>query len=358
MLKKIFRKTKELVTGKTKIKLIFESTTKKEPQKVINILDTNFSISNPPENKKKFKKLVAIDGIAGFAGSSAITDFLGEFSNVTSLGGVDMQENPDRGAENSFECDFFRDSHGVYELEKICYFEDDRIQDGAIRDFLKLVQKNNDCKNISFYQDSYLIKTRNFLNELIDYTVDWDYPLLNYFVKKLTVPQYRRIASKYLKSLLETIPSEEYLVMDNMASITNPKKDVLSGYFGNTKILASCRDPRDIYTAARNLPGNDWVPKDPKVFVKWYENYWNKFQYKKNKNVLLIRFEDFVFNYDKTSKKITKFLGLSESTHLNKRKYFNPEVSKNNIGIYKNYADQSAIKYIEKNLNKLLYTKI
>lgn len=355
MIKKILRKTKEILTGKTKVKVIFENQQKEKTETTINLLAPDFTLPVPTENKKKYKQLISIDGIAGFAGSSAITDFLGEFSNVTSLGGVDMKENPERGINNSFECDFFRDAHGVYELEKICYFEDDRIQDGAIRDFLDLVKKNNDCKHSSFYQDAFLLKTRDFLSKIIDYTVDWEYPLLNYFVKNLSVSQYRKIASKYLKSLLETIPSEEYLVMDNLASITNPIPEVITDYFGNIKILASCRDPRDIYTAARNLPGNDWVPKDPKVFVKWYENYWNKFQYKKNKNVLFIRFEDFVLNYEKISKKITKFLGLSEDTHINKLKYFNPEISKNNIGIYKTYKEQAAIKYIEKNLSKMLY---
>lgn len=360
VIKKTFTFIKKILKGEKKLKFInIETPTENNDIVSFSKLIDKTKNTTPPVNKKKFKKLISIDGIAGFAGSSAITDFLGEFSNVTSIGGVDMKENPYRGTSNSFEFDFFRDAHGIYELEKICYFEDDRIQDGAIRDFIELVNKNNKCKHISFYQDDYLIKTKEFLNEIIDFTVDWDYPLLNYFVKKLSVTQYRKIAAKYLKSLLETIPSEEYLVMDNMASITNPKPDIISDYFGDIKILASCRDPRDIYTAARNLPGNDWVPADPEIFVKWYENYWHKFQYQKNKNVLFIRFEDFIFDYDKTSAKITKFLGLSDSNHINKFTYFNPKISINNIGIYKTYKDQNAIKYIEKNLSKMLYkTKI
>lgn len=38
------------------------------------------------QNASIYKNLVCIDGV-GFCGSSAIGDFLGEFSNVTSLGG-------------------------------------------------------------------------------------------------------------------------------------------------------------------------------------------------------------------------------------------------------------------------------
>lgn len=38
------------------------------------------------QNTSIYKNLVCIDGV-GFCGSSAVGDFLGEFSNVTSLGG-------------------------------------------------------------------------------------------------------------------------------------------------------------------------------------------------------------------------------------------------------------------------------
>ena len=96
-----------------------------------------------------------------------------------------------------------------------------------------------------------------------------------------------------------------------MASITNPKQDVLKDYFGDVKILASYRDPRDLYIAARNLSGNDWVPKDPIIFVKWYKWYFERFNYSNNSNVLLIRFEDFVFKYEEISLKIRNFINYS-----------------------------------------------
>ena len=38
-----------------------------------------------------------------------------------------------------------------------------------------------------------------------------------------------------------------------------------------------------------------------------------------------------------------------------RKKFFNPEKSKNNIGIYKNYNDKEAIKYIEDNLKEFCY---
>ena len=150
--------------------------------------------------------------------------------------------------------------------------------------------------------------------------------------------------------------SKEYLVLDNLASIVVPDSNILNDYFGKYKLLASWRDPRDLNTAARNLSGNDWVPKDPEAFVKWYKWYITRYLSVKNDNLLLSRFEDFVYHYEETSKKICDFLKLSQKNQEKKFAYFNQKISINNIGLYKNYSDQKAIDYITTNLKKYLYT--
>ena len=60
-------------------------------------------------------------------------------------------------------------------------------------------------------------------------------------------------------------------------------------------------------------------------------------------------------NYETISKKIMDFVGLEEKEHVKKFAYFNPEISRNNIGIYKKYKDQAAIKIIEDELSEYLY---
>lgn len=344
----------QIITRKRTLKIFLEKNTEPIVEEDAENIFFYKKIECASPNTNIFSKLISIDGIAGFAGSSAITDFLGEFSNCTSIGGVDIRENPDRGIDNSYECDFFRDAYGVYELEKICYFDDDRIQDEAIRAFIKKVITNYKSY-ISFYNDFYLDESRKFINDILDFRFEWTGNFQNYFVKKLSVNEYREKAKKYIYNLISNIPSKEYLILDNLASITNPKQDVLKDYFGDVKILASYRDPRDLFTAARNLSGNDWVPKDPIIFVKWYKWYFERFNYNNNSNVLLIRFEDFVFKYEEISLKIRNFINLDEGNHDLKFKFFNPDISKNNIGIYKNYHDQNAIKCIEENLSDYIY---
>ena len=302
--------------------------------------------------------MIAVDGIAAWAGSSAITDFLAEFSNSTSLGGVDENENPDRGQENSYEFDFFRDYHGLYELEKICDFDGNRILNGNISDFIKLVE-NNYKSGIPFYNDYYLAQTQIFLKKILDFYFPVNEYETEYFVKKITKEEFRKYAREYIKALLESVPSKEFLVFDNLCSISNPKDDVLTDYFGEYKLVTSIRDPRDLYTSARTYPPFEitFIPRDPHLFVKYYRWYAERYESKKNPNVLLIRFEEFVHDYERVAAEIREFCGLDEKLQTKKFAYFNPQISKNNIGIYKKYKDQDAIKIIEEELKEYLYTE-
>lgn len=349
----------DFISGKRKIKVSFEYKKQEKTEETaplnfaIDLLEKHFEIQK--KNEAVYSQLIGIDGICAGSGSSAITDYLGEFSTCTSIGGVDENENPARGGENGYEVDFFRDAHGVLELEKICDFDNTRICETAIKEFIDLVEKNYTTMN-HFYNDTYLKNTQTFLHQLLDLYFSWN--STNFFyVKKLSKEEYRAIAKKYILSILQTIPSKDNLVLDNIFSISNPQDKILSDYFGNYKLLVSIRDPRDLYTSARTYPPFDFgvVPKDPYVFIKYFKYKINLYNIKENKNLKLIQFEEFVQNYEKVSKEIRDFLGLNESDHIKKFEYFNPDISKNNVGIYKNYSDQESIKIIEEGLKDYLY---
>lgn len=57
-----------------------------------------------------------------------------------------------------------------------------------------------------------------------------------------------------------------------------------------------------------------------------------------NENILLLKFEDVVSEYDINKKKIERFLGLNENDHILKKKYFDPSRSIKNIGLHENSA--------------------
>jgi hypothetical protein len=59
-----------------------------------------------------------------------------------------------------------------------------------------------------------------------------------------------------------------------------------------------------------------------------------------------------VLNYQETVEKIIIFLGETKESHRFPKKYFIPEISKKNLGIWKNYSDQDAIGTITNQLQK------
>ena len=131
-------------------------------------------------------------------------------------------------------------------------------------------------------------------------------------------------------------------------------------YYQDAKAIVVDRDPRDVFIFLRAVfPGHSYsIPlQDVKEYVAYYK-YMHK-DLKKDlddKNVLYIRFEDLIYEYEKTSNRINDFLGLSFEEHKYTKKYFVPEDSMSNTQVYKKYGNyQNEIIYIEKYLKDYLY---
>jgi hypothetical protein len=63
-----------------------------------------------------------------------------------------------------------------------------------------------------------------------------------------------------------------------------------------------------------------------------------------------------IFDYDNTIKTIMEFLGLTEETHINPKKYFNPKRSIKGSQVYKKIkGHEQEIAYIEKALSEYLF---
>ena len=75
---------------------------------------------------------------------------------------------------------------------------------------------------------------------------------------------------------------------------------------------------------------------------------------RENNRVIKVRFEDFIYEYDKTISKIEKFLKLGE--HVRKKDFFKPEHSANNTQLIKKHPnDYNDIKKIETELSEFLF---
>ena len=346
----VFKHTAKLILGREKIKFVQVSDNFYEKNLFYKDINQSKLASN---NKTQFKKLVCIDGV-GFSGSSAIGDFLGEFSNCTSLGGVDVRENPDRGVENSYEIDFIRQPGSLIDLERICNNNVERINDFAVHQFINVCNEYHKS-GIPIYDDVFFELSKQFVKDITAYAFNSSPDHIKYCTKRLTINEYRQIVKQYMEKVLKNIPSNEFLVCDNLAAMGRPDFNRINDYLGECKNLLNYSDPRDIYARARLQPGNDWVPVDPEIFVQnWKLNYIPIIN-ANDKYTLVTNFDDFCNDYETQAKKIMDFLGLEEKDHTQKFKYFNPKVSINNTGVWKKLENQKPVEYIFENLKEFCY---
>ena len=119
------------------------------------------------------------------------------------------------------------------------------------------------------------------------------------------------------------------------------------------------RDPRDMYV-------DD---------IQWGENLDKDYQTKEaaqryilrakalregivlDDDILYVRFEDLVVNYDETRLKILHFLGLEEKDHIFKKRFLKPDLSIRNVGIWRAFYNEchDAIDAISDALPELCY---
>jgi hypothetical protein len=69
-----------------------------------------------------------------------------------------------------------------------------------------------------------------------------------------------------------------------------------------------------------------------------------------DQRILKLQFEEIILNYELNLEKILNFLEDDKPKNLNQN-YFNLELSRKNIGLWKKFSDKEAIDYIYKELN-------
>lgn len=164
---------------------------------------------------------------------------------------------------------------------------------------------------------------------------------------------------KYIYALFSAAVSgqADKIAVDQLLPPTNMKR-YLRYFHDDLKVIVTDRDPRDIFILDKYVWKDGIVPSDPETFCKWYR-YTRSHRKKENMNtgqVMFLPFEDLVFKYSRTTKKIRDWLGLDEQKHIYKKDKFNPAVSVKNTQTWKRYKRaQKEADYIQKNLNEYLY---
>lgn len=296
-----------------------------------------------------------------------------------------------------FEFDIIRTQNGILDLYISLVEEWSPVRSSeAIRSFKKVIQSYGGNKTLldrlttnGRHYDSVFTSfseiSEDYINSLIDssWKGQWPYAfekiqkyqiliykiLFNLGYKKIfendvylaapTDKEFMDKTKKYLNSILSSNMSlnKSTIVMNNVFEPFNPLKSMQ--FFDNVKSIVIDRDPRDIYLAAWNYTNQDgskgWkatLGSNVESFVQRFKLYRNKIKNDENSNILRITFEDLVFQYEQTLDIILNFIEEDKSIHINKKKYFDPEISKKGVGMWKNTSKKMEVDYIYQHLKE------
>ena len=330
--------------------------------------------------------------VSGFcsSGSSAVVDLLKEFKGFY---------------EPNAEIRFLRDPYGISDLEHALVSQWDLINSSAaISDFLDIMRKSSRPKGVILPMGFGLKKTitpdilkitEKYIEDLTDFTYKTDYYHYKFkksFIKyqldryrwaierlskgKLRVANRRNIATCYFahptqeqfntatKAYLDGLFASRagtmgctHVILDQAISVSNP--DAIHRYFNKAKLIIVDRDPRDMYCDDVNWGDNMDDNYETKEAAERYvlRARVQREKIKEDPDVLYLKFEDLIINYEDTRKKICDFLGVSVEDHIARGKHLKTEVSIKNIGIWRKFYPtcKEAIDILEAQLADLCY---
>lgn len=320
------------------------------------------------------------------SGSSVITDFVSEFDSVYSF------------TDEEFR--FVQDPDGISDLEYNLVENFNRHNSGhAIKRYKKLADFY--CGNIfgKKYEGFFRGNWRRFSDEYIDNLTDftyhgwWQNDLMDkgsfyYFRKKIvnkmlhmtvwksntertlntmkneitycahpTEEEFLNYTKQYINDLFSSVCSDkEILMVDQIVPPTNLKRYVR--YFDDIKVCIVDRDPRDIFILEKYVWKDGVIPSEVEDFCKWFKYTREHRRTEKNNEnqVLYVQFEDMVYKYDETTRKVACWLGLDLKDQNRKKQIFNPDRSKNNTKTWNKYPQaKEEIAYVSKELAEYLY---
>lgn len=319
-------------------------------------------------------------------GSSAVTDLFSEYDGVKSLG--------------EFEFRFLQDIDGVSDLEFHLTECPNRHNSGhALKRFMHLSKFNAgtifNSRYEKYFNNQYLKLTKEYCDKLTlySYTGHWFYDyfdhrsikgyyaiqLLNKILNRIGLIKWRPLhkektfgvitdkklfleyTREYTHSLFKaSVASDaEYLMIDQLIPSSNIDR-CLQYVKDDIYVFVVDRDPRDLYVMAKYVWINDTIipTETPEVFCKWFRftRGCAKEQYTNPKQVVRIKFEDFIYRYLETRDRLTATVGLDESKHTHCFSKFNPRRSVVNTQSWLKYPQSfEAIQYIRETLSEHLY---
>ncbi len=330
-------------------------------------------------------KIISCSSYYG-TGSSAVTDFVTEFSSVKSLG--------------EYEFRFLHDTDGIADLQYHLVENHNRHNSGhALKRFKKLVDFYAGSRFAKRYEPYFGNRWKEISYKYIDSLTDfsfkgwWQYDLLDkgtgYYYRKLLINKlYKMTLGRGNERTLNVLPNEitlcsrptkeefiektkkylnELMIAANpegapmlMVDQLLPSSEIwrFLPYFDDVCTIVVERDPRDLYILEKFIWKGCLIPTDDvETFCKWYRytRAHRKTEVYDSQKVMLLQFEDLIYHYDETSAKLRDWLGLKEEDHVDKLKKLDPSRSIRNTRLWKKYDIGEELKVIETELSEYLY---
>lgn len=354
-------------------------------------LNENISPSDMGGGINRYKTLISMGGFFG-SGTTAAVDILREFDNTTIIGGIEIETcNKSSIKQPSLEVDFYRRTR-LFEFGNILDIKDeieiDRQVKMLIRDMKKYLEKELSMQKI------FSINPIEEFNKVILSFLEYDgakihtiksslpyksveshepnliktnycdyifYRIKNGITKDFINSQIALFVNKVLNS----INSKDFLVLDGFIGVSTGNMqgwDIESHkkflQIENLKSIVIYRDPRDQFMT--NFLFSEHLDYDTvercvnEKAMDDYLHYINKYA-EPHKDRLFMSFESLVNDYEKSINKIYDFLNIDQFHHVNKFRYFQPEISRKNIGIYKHFHNQDIMKKVKEKFKDYCY---
>ena len=183
----------------------------------------------------------------------------------------------------------------------------------------------------------------------------------SYFVN-VSEQKFLELSRTYIDNIFTPLASKysaSHVVLDQAVPMINYKNEMR--FFRKAKLIVVDRDPRDIYADLVEL--NSWFKdlaktRDTSKYVELHNAARkNQQELKEDPDVLFLRFEDLIYHYDESLKRIADFAGLDLKDHARPRENFNPDVSIKNVGLWHSVITEKESKAIAAELGDYLYIR-
>lgn len=325
-----------------------------------------------------------IIGACGFGstGSSIVTDYLKEFGNVQ--------------VKDNLEFTYVSGLDGLIDLERAVMNPHNRTSDSmnAIKRFLKMVdRKKHSFEVYGLPQKIFVESAVKFIDSITMsrwYTYDTSEMRSNpvkfifaRFMQKSVIPRleikkghriniwpksevrlsvrpdnFYEVAKMHVDELLTGmgLNTDGILALDQPFAGNNPQ--ACFPFFKDPYAIVVDRDPRDNYVFAKTklLGKFNYIPIDTvDDYIAYYRCLRKSQPYlEENSRILNIRFEDMVYEYEMTSKKIRDFLHLPDNP--SPKSVFDPALSIANTQVFKRFPQFAEdVRRIESALPEYLF---